>query len=461
MASSPEHPAPDEAGFAARFRFADVEFDEGENQLRVSGRAAVVEPRPLRLLLELLRRVNEVVSKEELLNTVWEGRPTVDHVLANAVSKLRIALGENGAARLVTVPRMGYKLVGPVQRLPARAPELVLQAGRPVPGREAYLLERPLGDAHSGVWLARHAKLGQTHVFKFATDGAHLSALKREYAKYQVLMQKLGPREDVLRMLDASFQHGPLFVEYEFAGHTLGEWASPGDHLSSMPQAARLDLFVQVAGAVAAAHSVGVLHEDLGPDKISVMQAPASLAAAGEKRWLARVTGFGGAPTADGHPLDAARSAAESPAPALPGGQGSRSSLYLAPELLEGHAATMQSDVYALGLLLWQLLAGDMGRPLVTGWQREVEDELLREDILAATEVQPSKRLQSVAELQARIASLDARQVQRQNWLKQADLAEQAQAELRLHTRRRPWLFALLGAMVLGLLASLIFALKT
>ena len=59
----------------------------------------------------------------------------------------------------------------------------------------------------------------------------------------------------------------------------------------------------------------------------------------------------------------------------------------------------MQSDVYALGLLLYQMVVADLRRPLATGWQRDVDDELLREDISAATEGRPDKRIKSAAEL--------------------------------------------------------------
>lgn len=450
-------PSPEDAGTASRYRFADVEFDELEGQLRLAGRPIVVEPRPLRLLLELLRHVGEVVTKEELLDTVWEGRPTVDHVLANAVSKLRTALGEQGAARLVTVPRVGYRLAGPVQRLPARAPEFTLQAGQPVAGREAYVLERPLGQGqHSDVWLARHSKLGQAHVFKFATEGARLSALKREYTLYRVLAQELGVRDDFARVLDCNFAAAPFFIECEFGGHSLLEWAETGGALASLPTAARIRLFLHIARAVSAAHSVGVLHKDLKPGNILV-GANAQAAAVDETvQWPIRLTDFGSGRLLDPARLEGLQVTALGLTHTQAAGSDSRSGtlIYLAPELLAGQPPTVQSDVYALGLMLWQLLAGDLKRPLATGWQREVPDGLLCEDISAATEGRLEDRIKTVAELADRLARLPARRAALQAAAAQAVLAAATAAEMHQRRTRRPWLLGAVASLAAGLVAS-------
>ena len=82
-----------------RWRFEDVEFDESRMTLSVDGVPAAIEPKPLQLLAELLRHVNEAVTREELFDSLWVGQVTVDHVLASAVNRLRKALGPAAAAR--------------------------------------------------------------------------------------------------------------------------------------------------------------------------------------------------------------------------------------------------------------------------------------------------------------------------------------------------------------------------
>ncbi len=77
--------------FLFRYRFGTVEFDEARFELRVAGLPVDLQRRPLEVLQLLLRRAGEVVSREELLRVVWEARPTVDGVVANALMKLRAA----------------------------------------------------------------------------------------------------------------------------------------------------------------------------------------------------------------------------------------------------------------------------------------------------------------------------------------------------------------------------------
>lgn len=90
-----------------RWRFGSIEFDEARFELRVSGLPVDVEQRPLQVLALLLQHAGEVVTKDELFETVWAGRVTVDHVLATAVGKLRKVLDAGGETRIVTVPRVG------------------------------------------------------------------------------------------------------------------------------------------------------------------------------------------------------------------------------------------------------------------------------------------------------------------------------------------------------------------
>src|SRR3546814_10609598 len=95
-------------------RISDWSSDVCSSDL-VAGLPVEIEHRPLQVLALLLRHVGEVVTKEELFDEVWAGRVTVDHVLATAVGKLRRALHASGENRIVTVPRLGYRLDGPVE----------------------------------------------------------------------------------------------------------------------------------------------------------------------------------------------------------------------------------------------------------------------------------------------------------------------------------------------------------
>ena len=439
----------------ANWRFANVDYDTALGELRLAGQPVAIEPRPLRLLAELLRHVNEVVTKEELFESVWDGRPTVEHVLTNAVSKLRAALGAEAGARVVTVPRIGYRLAGPVQRIDdatAGAAAFSTTAGQPVPGATDYALERPLdGAERARVWLARHLRLGHAHVFKFAIDGRRLAALKREYTLYRVLMQELGPRDDVARVVGANFTQAPFFLECEYGGQSLLDWADTGV-LTTLSVEARLALFLQVARAVAAAHSVGVLHKDLKPGNVLIDGTP--------RAWQVRLTDFGSGRLLDPTRLAALKvTALGMTQQTLDVGTDSRSGtlMYMAPELMAGQSPTLQSDVYALGMLLYQLVVGDLRRPLATGWQRAVDDPLLVADITVATEGQPQARPRSVDELATRLQTLAQRRAQQQSAETATALAAAERAELQKRRARRPWVWGAMLALSLGLSASLWF----
>jgi len=100
------------------WRFATCEFDERKLELRVQGQLVELERKPIEVLLYLLQHADRVVTKEELLQAVWPGVEVVDASLATAVSKLRKALGDAKCSIVLTVPRVGYRLVAAVRSNP-------------------------------------------------------------------------------------------------------------------------------------------------------------------------------------------------------------------------------------------------------------------------------------------------------------------------------------------------------
>src|SRR3546814_17448480 len=105
-----------------------------------------------------------------------------------------------------------------------------------VPGREHFSLGRQLGPAHAGeVWLARHDKTGEPRVYKFSVDGEHLAALKREATLYRVLHDTLGERDDIIRVLDWNFDQLPFYLECEYGGCNLADWATQPPGLAALP----------------------------------------------------------------------------------------------------------------------------------------------------------------------------------------------------------------------------------
>jgi DNA-binding winged helix-turn-helix (wHTH) protein/TolB-like protein len=97
------------------WRFGGCEFDELRLELRIQGVLVELERKPLEVLIYLLQHADRVVTREELFSAVWPGVEVVDGSLATAVSKLRKALGDTESSIVLTVPRVGYRLVTPVR----------------------------------------------------------------------------------------------------------------------------------------------------------------------------------------------------------------------------------------------------------------------------------------------------------------------------------------------------------
>jgi len=437
-----------------RYRFGSAEFDEARMELQVSGLAVELEHKPLRVLAELLRHSDEVVTRQQMKDSVWDGRETVDQVLSNTIVKLRKALADEQGERIVTVPRVGYKLVGPVSRIAVGrriASRLAMQAGEAVPGRSHFLLETQLESSrNSEVWLARHEKTREPRVFKFSPDSQRLAELKREATLFRLLSNSLGERDDFARILDWNFETAPFYLECEYGGENLADWAVTDQRLEAMSIEQRLELFLQIADALAAAHSVGVLHKDLKPANILVAPKKGS-------GWQIRVADFG-----SGRLLEPGRLADLGITPFgltatlnILNDPGTGTLLYLAPELISGSEPTVQSDVYALGLMLYQILIADLRRPLAPGWEQDIADDLLREDIAAATDGQPARRLANVAQLVERLRTRPARAQVRQRAIDAEARAERAERMLERSRTRRPWLIGLIASLTLGLAISL------
>ncbi|MEO8806184.1 MAG: winged helix-turn-helix domain-containing protein [Burkholderiaceae bacterium] len=92
-------------------RIGACELDLAAREVRVAGQTRPVEPRVAALLAYLAARPDRVVTKQELLEAVWAGRPVSDAALARAVMKARQAIGDTGKPPLIrNLPRIGYRL---------------------------------------------------------------------------------------------------------------------------------------------------------------------------------------------------------------------------------------------------------------------------------------------------------------------------------------------------------------
>ena len=112
---------------ASRFRFGLFEADAESGELRKSGVRIRLQSQPFRVLICLLERPGEVVTREEIQQRLW-GTDTIvdfDHSLGTAINKLREALGDSAEnPRFIeTLARRGYRFLAPVTAIAAHHDE--------------------------------------------------------------------------------------------------------------------------------------------------------------------------------------------------------------------------------------------------------------------------------------------------------------------------------------------------
>jgi len=221
-----------------------------------------------------------------------------------------------------------------------------------------YRILRVLGEGGMGaVYLAERADLGSKVALKLLRD-AWLSPARRErFATEQRMLAQLN-HPSIARLYDADFlpDGTPFFVMEYVEGLPLTDYCA--QHQSSIAQ--RLQLFRQVCEAVQYAHSQAVIHRDLKPSNILV-----------KTDGTIRLLDFGIAKQLE--TLDV-------PAQQTMTGARLMTPAYASPEQIRGQAIGSLTDVYSLGVLLYELLAGRLPFDLSNLSSGEAEIVLLQHD---------------------------------------------------------------------------------
>jgi hypothetical protein len=229
--------------------------------------------------------------------------------------------------------------------------ELVLGRYRPL---------KPLGSGGSGsVWLARDEQNGLDVALKIVPrEGKAASRAERE-AEAAARLRHPGCQRAYGFGRDS--QH--VYIAYEYVpGRTFREAMRSGE----LDDASAIDAAVQILDALAHAHARGIVHRDVKPSNVLLAEGP---------RVSVRVLDFGLAQIQEAETLTAQGD--------VPG-----TLAYIAPERLAGAVTTEAADVWAVGVMLWEALAGrhPFWRSSLLDTARAIEDgvpplESLRPDL--------------------------------------------------------------------------------
>jgi Protein kinase domain len=196
---------------------------------------------------------------------------------------------------------------------------------------DRYRIVALLGKGGMGeVYRAEDLRLTQTVALKFLPEAMLNDQSARARFHQEVRLAREIAHPNVCRVFDIGEVDGRLFLTMEYVdGEDL---ASLLRRIGQLPQSKGLDIARQMCAGLAAAHDHGVLHRDLKPGNIML-----------DGRGRVRITDFGLA--ALGENLVNEELRAGTPA-------------YMAPEQLAGTEVTARSDIYSLGLVLYEIFTG-------------------------------------------------------------------------------------------------------
>src|SRR5271157_511533 len=295
-----------------------------------------------------------------------------------------------------------------------------LSLGQVLSGR--FRVIRFLGQGGMGeVYEARDLDLGERVALKTIRPEIASQPLTMARFKQEIQLARRVTHPNVCRMFDLGRHRPPpandpsagvvTFLTMELLeGETL---AARLRRVGRMTTAEALPLVQQMAEALAAAHDVGVVHRDFKPG--NVMLVPAK---SGDGKERAVVTDFGLAKAV----VAAEQATSEGPASAVTASGHMIGTLaYIAPEQLQGCEATTASDIYALGLVMYEMVAGKHPFPsdaLFGGaYQRLTQpppsprvhvpdlDPQWEQAIMSCLEVDPGKRFASARSLAVALSS--------------------------------------------------------
>jgi class 3 adenylate cyclase len=268
-----------------------------------------------------------------------------------------------------------------------------------------WILEQQLGEGGFGeVWVARHETLEERRVFKFCFRADRVRSLKREMTLFKLLKDRFGDHPNIVGIQDVFLESPPFYLIMDYAeAQDLRAWCAAQGGPANIPLADRLEIVAQICDALLAAHTADILHRDIKPSNILISRER-------DGKLRARLTDFGiGQIVSQEAVSEIKRLGFTETVMGANSTRHSGSQMYMAPELLAGKPASKQSDIYSLGVVLFQLIIGDLTKPLTTDWPEEISDPLLRDDLKHCFAGNPDQRFSSVAELAANLRLLPRR----------------------------------------------------
>ncbi|HYN06359.1 MAG TPA: protein kinase [Vicinamibacterales bacterium] len=242
-----------------------------------------------------------------------------------------------------------------------------------------YQIQSLVGAGGMGeVYKARDSRLDRTVAIKVLP--AHMGADQRARERFEREARAVAAlsHPHICTLHDIGHQEGIDFLVLEHLnGQTLAERLAKGP----LPLEQALDIAIQIASALDSAHRAGIVHRDLKPANVFLVRNGGASASP-----TAKLLDFGLAKGQD--PVLAAGSSKLGSTPELTTPGAILGTVqYMAPEQLEGHGADTRTDIFAFGVVLYEMIAGR--RPFEGGSQASVIAAILEHEPASLSSLRP------------------------------------------------------------------------
>jgi serine/threonine protein kinase/tetratricopeptide (TPR) repeat protein len=463
-------------------RFGSFELDLEAAELRANGRNARLPEQQFQILQMLLLAEGRVVSREEIRKRLWPNDTIVefDRSINTAMMKLRIALGDTGdKPRLIeTLTKRGYRLMVVVDReagepggetsgepsgVPVRRAAFSSLIGRKV---SHYRVLGILGGGGMGlVYKGEDLKLNRPVALKFLPDEMALDPPTVERFQSEARHASALNHPNICTIYEVEEHDGQPFIVMELLeGETLREViarfanssaGSPGAGRRGLPPPKLLDIAVQIAEGLNAAHQKGIIHLDIKPANIFVTPSgQVKILDFGLATVIEALPEPVGESRTPDSPAKATRDDSRPERPASSMGTAG----YMSPEQVRGEKLDARTDLFCFGLVLYEMASGshpfhgrtaaELGHAILRDAPAPLPEDVpadLGSIIFRCLEKSPQARYQQATEVSAALKAVQLNQP--------ISPAEPSGARSRSNAGRWVWFIAPLLLVLLALAA--------